>query len=579
MKTLIAGFLIILSLDLKAGENIYNTNISYAGFDPFSIPFPLALDFKNQFYYGAPFESLNVTGANLYPTLVVSPVKDKQVISLSKTADLEKDNKLVLANPEDGYLYINKKKLEIGVGLALTTNTAPEVIGSLMPYYGSERSELRLVDSKDKKYLKDLKPLDLPKDRESFDAWKVGEQLSYFKKGGVIFYPTVGVSIARAGAGFSAEGVWKVVLSKLSIDELLVEVKRYKLKSLKAGASAIAPSIGLMKYWKFDNEFSFVFDLKESKSFKVMETLLGGNIKKAQNLADSNKDDFVSYLKNNKRNTTGRNFKLKFSIPALFTASFTLNEETQKELIFKPLNDLQSIIYSGQNARVASTSGVLSRDYTKYIAFDAKVTKNSNISTPNEVDTFAGAHYRYLFQRDKMDAKFLNKQIHKLYKKVGFKNQINLTAPTDKKFGSLKLKVDLLYYPSGVLKLMGQEEYTKDELLNLAYKKIDNYFLNNEKAKYLCGWVEKLNACKKSYKLLTKIRIKRASKYLKKMKTQWVSKNHQDFAKSFSRLGKNLTKNLFLTDLLLDIYGRDNIKGKYSVQGSDIAAYEKALII
>ena len=579
MKSLLAGLLLTLTLNSSAGENLYNTNISYAGFNPFSIPFPLALDFKNQFYYGAPFEDLNVTGTNLYPTIVVNPLKDKQVISRSKVTELGGDNMLVPANPEDGYLYINKRKLEIGIGLSLTTDTAPEIIGSLMPYYGSETNEIRIVKSKDKKYLKELAPLELPKNMEIFNAWKVGEQLSYFKKGGVIFYPTVGISIARAGLGFSAEGIWKVVLTKISKEEIVVEVRKYKLKSLKAGASAIAPSVSLMKYWKFDDEFSFVFNLKNPEAFPVMENLLGGNIKKSQLLAENNDKSFLTYLKNIKRNIKGRSFNLKFAIPALFTANFTLNEETEKEVIFKPEDDLKSVIYTGENARVASTSGVISKNITKYISFDAKVTENTQLSNPELKDLFAGAHYSYTYQKDKMSPKNLKRQIWKLHKRVGFKNQINLTPHAKEELGTIGLKLDILYYPSGILKLLKQESLTKKDLQIMAYKKIDNYFQNTEKAKYLCGMIVRLNSCKKSYKLLSRIWVKRAAKYLAQMKKEWADKKYMNFAKSFSRLGKNLTKNLFLTDLMLDLYGRESVKAKYKVRGSDIASYQKQLTI
>lgn len=579
MKTLLTGFLLLISFNLRAGENLYNTNISYGGFDPFSIPFPLALDFKSEFYYGLPFDDLNVTEANIYPSLVVAPAKDRQIISLTKTKELGANNQLITANPEDGYLYIRKKKLEMGIGLNLTTNGSPEIIGSLLPYYGSETTELRIVKSKEKDFLKDLKTLERPVNLEIFNSWKVGEQLSYFKKGGVIFYPSYNFSIVSVGAGFSAEGVWKVVLSKLSNNELLVEVRKYQLKSLKTGVSAIAPSLGLIKYWRFDNEFSFVFNLQNPDVFPVMENLLGGNIKKAQELADNNDNSFVTYLKNNKRYTNGRNLNLKFAIPAFFSASFNLSEETEKELIFNPAEDIKSVIYTGENSRVANTSGVLSRDYTRFITFDAKVTENTQLSNLDRKDIFTGAHYRYLYKRDNMDSKTLKNQIWNLYKRVGFKNQIDLSIPTEGKFGELGFKFDMLYYPSGMQKLMEKSEITEEQLLGMVNNKIDGYFLDQEKAKYLCGIIDKLKSCKKSYKLLSKIRIKAAVKYLANMKQEWANKKHESLAKSFSRFGKNLTNNLFLTDLLLDLYGRENVKAKFTVRGSDFASYEKLLTI
>ena len=315
----------------------------------------------------------SVLESHFYPSFLINVGSEKKIFSLSKVENLDRENTLQLANDEDGYIMIKASELEVGFGIKGAITAGLGFSLGLEPYYGQGKSETRYIESKDKGYLKDLESLEVPENKEILDKWKIGEKLSYFKKGGIQFTASAGYSLVGATIGFAAEGTWKVIMQKVSEHKIVAHMRQVKLKSLMVGVSTVTPSASLQKYWKFDEDFSFVFDFRDEKAIETFKEMLKGRMKRVQELAKDLNIDSVKALTHETNNISGHNFWATFTLPGVFSAKFLLAHEYENSKKTYFSKNLKIETHSGEDTRYANTGGMASRNYTRYNNFEAKV--------------------------------------------------------------------------------------------------------------------------------------------------------------------------------------------------------------
>ncbi|RLA64366.1 MAG: hypothetical protein DRQ88_04010 [Epsilonproteobacteria bacterium] len=587
MKNLLISVFLIFSFlltgSLRADEKVYFSNIENSAFEAFAIPLPVRLDINGQFNHDIPFiapENEAAFEGKFYPTFLIASGSNEKIYALSKTETLDSDNTLKMASDEDGYIYIKKSDLSVGFGLNGSMVAGATFSIGLAPYFGKGKIEERIITSKKKKYLKELEELAIPQSKEIFDSWKIGEKLSYYKKGGVQFSASAGYFLVGASIGFTAEGTWKVIMHKISDDKLVAHMRKMKLVSLKSGVSAVVLSTDARKYWKFDDDFSFIFDFRDEKAINTLKDMLKGRMKRVQELARDLDVESVTAMAHENSKTSGHNFRGSFSIPAFFSARFLIGEELEKSTTEYYKDNLRIDIYKGEIARYASTGGAVSRNYTRYNFFDGNVAEIKAIQGEAEKKVITWAHYHYLFQRDKFDKKTLDNEVIKLFRKIGYYEQIKLNAPVEGKFGSVRIQFDTVFSNPGAVRLLNEYKMsTRDDFVTKGSSLIRGYFANDSNAKLVCGRLQKIKMCEKIFIIQTRNYLKRAHKYFSKMKEAWRNQDHSAVAKNFSRFGKNLTKNLFTFEIFKELFGKNNIKMFLSVQGDEIARYQKEIML
>jgi hypothetical protein len=584
MKNLIIILVLVLSTfstQVWADENVDNTNSVNPAFGPNAIPIPVRLNILGEFNHNTPFiapENRAPLESHFYPSFLINAGSGSSIFSLSKVDSLDEGNKLKLSKNDDGYIYIKSTEIEVGFGIKGAISAGLGFSVGLEPYFGKGKSETRFVESKDKKYLKELKSLEVPENKEILDQWIVGEKLSYFKKGGIQFTASAGYSLVGATVGYAAEGIWKVILEKVSENKLVAHLRQVKLHSLKLGVSTLTPSASLFKYWKFDEDFSFIFDFRDVKAIETLKDMLTGSMKKVQEIAENLDVDSVKALTQENKSISGHTFWASFIIPGVFSAKilFGHDYENSKNLYFA--KGLKIETWSGENSRYADTSGALSRSYTRYNLFDGNVAAIEKLEDEGDKKIVTWGHYHYQFARDKFTGDLLNKEIKKMHNIIGYYDQIKLDAPKDGEFGHVKLQVDAVISNPATVKIVSREEIIgKDEFLSQGQSIVKTYFSSNIHADKICNKRVKKKFCERYKTIQTKVYLKRAHNQLKKMKASWKKKDYKAFSKSYARLGKSLTKNLFTFKVLRDLFGRENIKMFLSVQGDEVARFQKEI--
>ncbi|TDJ06063.1 MAG: hypothetical protein E2O68_05515, partial [Deltaproteobacteria bacterium] len=471
MKNLIISTILIFSMGFGtvwADEELYNTNITNFAFGPFSIPLPVRLDILGQFNQNAPIiaaENNTAFESAFYPSFLITTDSDTKIYSLSKTENLGPDNTLVSAKIEDGYLYIKSSELEVGFGIQAAMSAGLTFSIGLEPYFGKGKTEVRLIPSKDKKFLKELESLEVPKNKEILDKWKIGEKLTYFKKGGIQFSASAGYAVVGVKIGFAAEGMWKVIIEKIGVNKIEAHLRQVKLKSLQVGVSTLTPSTYIHKYWKFDEDFSFIFDFNDQLAIDTLKEMLNGRMKKVQELAKDLNMKSVTAISHETKYISGHNFYASFTLPGLFSSKFINSHEYEDTQAEYYRNDLRIRTHTGENSRYALTTGAASKNYNRYEFFDGNIAEVEKLDK-SEKRVVTWAHYHYLFARDKFDTKLLNKEITKMFKKIGYYDQLKLKAPVEGKFGHMKMQLDTLINNAGVLKVLNNT-MDKDYLVAL----------------------------------------------------------------------------------------------------------------
>ena len=129
---------------------------------------------------------------------------------------------------EHAYLVQETKELNLGLGLNAQVPLGPSGFSAgvgLVPIKGSKISVTRTVDSKEE--LDDLTKFKRLKRVEDLEKLKIGDSLSYRRKGGVVFKAFISHALANVGVHFAVRGIWQIRIKKGKDHKFFAQINFY----------------------------------------------------------------------------------------------------------------------------------------------------------------------------------------------------------------------------------------------------------------------------------------------------------------------------------------------------------------
>ena len=234
---------------------------------------PMKLDLAGQLTFGLPdavSEFLKIPSqflpSNAYPVGVL-PFYHYQSLGRKRTIALVpslggRNNLALRTKDEHGYLVQETKELNFGIGLngqiPLGASGFSAGVG-LVPVKGSKISVTRTVGSKEE--LDDLSKFKKLKRVEDLEKLKIGDSLSYRRKGGVVFKAFIGHALVNVDVHFVAQGIWQIKIKKGKGHKVFAQINNIKIRTMKQVLGTIISGASLSQYNVKDENFSFIFDL------------------------------------------------------------------------------------------------------------------------------------------------------------------------------------------------------------------------------------------------------------------------------------------------------------------------------
>lgn len=534
------------------------------------LPIQINFDGSTQFSFGATNTTVPQREVNPLVTWYIEPLvmihidSDKVLINLDRHS-LNKSITLEGANPQTGYLVLQKSRIEIGAG----AGTFFDPVSSLsfgfgiIPSAGSILYSERLAPNLEE--AKHLKKMKFPKDAQSLDSWSDNDLLVYTRRGGISFYVDGGMYGASVGAGYNAAGLWRVMLKKVSSGKILATVSKMKLDSFSVFAGVHIVSLDVTLFGATDKSFAYEFDLESKSGQQGFDEFLSGNFKFTKRMAQEGVIEGVTPLTESQARSRGRVFGLDVGIPFLGSLDFQkgMIQSFSETLSLK--NGQKSENTMAVYSRSVETSGVITKKMRDISLFAAN---HQEIKGSKKESSFNTANFKWLFSQEKTSIKDVQSRLMEIKRITGLWHVLEFNFPEEKKLAYSQFEFDAMISSKGSQKLMASELDNAASLV--AEDRIEEFFNQENVPEKVCGLFKKIETCKKHMLKTTSVALKKMAQKLEQMKNWYQEKDWKNYTKTFAGLGEEAITNQFTFGAFMEMIGKENIKMEFKVSGEKI---------
>ncbi len=190
------------------------------------------------------------------------------------------------ASGQGPYVLIESKSWDLGLGLVTETHLPiPSVgLGIGVSYLtGKNYYSLRSFQGLEKRA-----PLRLPKSTDALAEWRVGDELSYSSRGGLMFNLILGIDpIAKIGPQYSHTGVHRFRLRREDESTLEIEVTTLKTDRISIEGSSVVLDAEAGIERGVSRSVIYEVDLTHPEAFEVIDLVLRGRLDLAGTVAFS----------------------------------------------------------------------------------------------------------------------------------------------------------------------------------------------------------------------------------------------------------------------------------------------------
>jgi hypothetical protein len=502
----------------------------------------------------------------LAPLITAAIDKNKVLVNLAQHS-LNKAITLEGANKQSGYMVLEKTGFEIGVGAGAFFDPFSSVSFGfgLVPGGGSMIYAERYAPNLEA--AQNLPKMKFPKDGKSLDSWKNNDVLVYTRKGGVTFYASAGAYGVSVGAGYSANGIWKVFMKKVADKKIMATVSKMQLNSFGAYVGATIASLNITLFGATDKAFAYEFDLANKSGQQGFEEFLSGNFKFTERMVKEGFVEGVTPLTEAQVHTNGRVFGVNVGIPFLGGLDF------EKGMI----QSFTEVSYLKNNQKIENTMSLYSRS-VQTNGFISKGMRNISLFAVNHQDitsakgqkkkSFDTANFKWLFSQEKTKIKDANDRLMDLKRKTGLWNIFEFNFPEEKKLAYSQFEFDAMISSKGTQQLMASN---LDESASLmSQDQIEEFFLQPEVPENVCRVFKRINTCKIHMLKTTNKALEKMTQKLEEMKYWYQQKNWKAYTKAFAGLGEQAITNQFTFKAFMDMIGKGNFKMQFKVSGEKL---------
>jgi hypothetical protein len=555
----IIGIFILSSQPLKAEDDDSPPEADIEEHVPTTIPLPISIDDTGinfswdwfGFDHTKDFESSwsfapIITGGGDRISYFIHLGKDKSITSIP----------LEYGNENDPYLVVETKGFEVSASIKPGGGFIGGLMfgGGLTPHIGTnvytERVAANLTEAQN------LPPISLLFPRKDTNLLREGDFLSYEIEGGVEFSVEPGYLGFSLGLVFGACGSWEVAIKKGKANIVTAKLSLNKLKTITGSIgladsafSALVLSGG--KILANSKSFSFEYNLDIPLAAEAFENLLRGKL----TLSNTQPEGVVA-LSKEETTTHGRFWDAQANIP--FLAAAEIRETTGivksdsldlgESITRKRVEGIMSFFI-----QTSSTNGILTRRMRKNKIFSATYLKIIPIGPEAKgiQDAYTG-NLKWSYQRERMNKRKWENELNQLADLIGYPDKLKFTLP-GKKLGMVKMEFDLEIPQIAIATMMNNfEKSTSQEIYQNALEKV----LKNRCGENARGFLSRhKNFCIKSLQRAGSHSLEHLKKSLTTMLVYWKKREIEPFLKSFSGVGKLMTRDSFAYRTVLDLAG------------------------
>ncbi|HAR41050.1 MAG TPA: hypothetical protein DCS07_00185, partial [Bdellovibrionales bacterium] len=520
---------------------------------------------------------------DLTPLLYLDLDFSKKFVNLTPAAK-SSDRQLVMDEYRDGFRFLQSRSIDFGVGAVgswhYTNATGLErffaAYVGVLPITGSKIFSDRFVQKKAD--AKKLPEPSIPYLAKDLDAWREGDQLSYFTHGGILFFGGAGVSPVTAGLAYLAEGQWTTTIVKLPEQKVYAKLSKTKLNSLSTSAGTALLVVSLSQFKNSDDMFSFVFDLRTASGALAYEDFLKGNIAAIQKMALTPESGVKQDL-SSRGKRIGKLWSMWFGIPIFANVVGSQGTTYEAQHVLDGNDGTHTDVEYGIFMKERKTRLFFKHNNKTQAFFGTSYRQDSPVSGKTQ-GYFGKMVWNY--ENDNASDNNLRSNIDNLVTLTGL-SQIKTEVPVVGKMNyvGIRFEMTIPQQTTDLLMSFAKNKETFVQIYGYAKALLDETFKGienpDEMPKDLCNMEGfSANRCPEQYHQATAIALNDMYKSLRKM-AKSKDKNSKDFVKAYGIFGRALLFNKFAFQSVMKALGNAPVDMVLNVEGERISKVTRVL--
>jgi hypothetical protein len=434
-----------ISFTTFAQERIIGNELENEFFTSTENSLPITYSSLNglSFDYFFPKSDIDENDDNFYSdfsglTLNVGPTGNATLERSSRFISLEQASttspRLEASDDRSPYVLVENKNWDLGGGIEIYHNYLSDRLsmgGSFSFLKGKNYYSVRKLKYKDEK----RSPLKIPYSLKNLENWRIGDQLFYASRGGIVTNIFLGIKpILSFGPEYVHYGSYRIRAQLMAKDKLEIEFTTTKTNSISFELSSTPFGMELLTGNTHLKSLLYEFDLTSDEAISGIEDLFHGRLDLTHKkiLSLEGKIKISSDIQQN-----FSNFSHRLGIPLVYTNGRAQGSIAQDGILEIEAQNERKIfeVYSHSYSKDYFTRGFIS---------DKKLFNQTQTTTIlrgiNNETSHLGSLYSWSFSKLRMKAKTIKKKLFHLSHFFGkpFLRQISFP---EKNLGHLKAEV------------------------------------------------------------------------------------------------------------------------------------------
>jgi hypothetical protein len=389
---------------------------------------PIEFGLNGEIHYKLPFISNDDHENRSYGIeLFLRPIAIFGFDKVDRVISLDRSNSygLVKSQQDDKFLHIKSFKWDLGLGAELASYIGiPFAIGVGPSYFKGKNYYREMVLNH---RTENRNKLEIPKTKQEFDAWRIGDRITFGTRSSFIFGVSFRLSPVRAEVLASSTGQYIIKYQKVSESNLEVNIINQKTKATSIEGRAVVVAGKLEKYSAKGNGFTFSYNMNSAKGIEAFNQALIGNLTLSQQLA-LEYPKAVQELSNYNSVSSGNTRSGRFFIPTLYTYQRSKNNDyavINKQLIS---NDKKEKITMSSITKEKRTRGALS----KHMVNSETIRVITVEDTDNTKQSVLASNVYWGFEKDKTSVSEIKGFLNRIADRTGLSRMRDVKIPGNK---------------------------------------------------------------------------------------------------------------------------------------------------
>lgn len=492
----------------------------------------------------------------------------------------QQSKQIILQNSEESNFYkvIDNRKSLLRISIVRTVygNMFAGIVAGIIPSFGRRVHAQRYVNSYEE--AKFLPKPSIPMFVEEFDAWQIGDQVSYTTEGGVMLLAgahELGTGVAILPLG--VEGEWRIQLHKISKNHVIYSIERERTIGARAFVGNVFTHLSIHYLKNVAKSYAFKLDISHPDIKERYQELIRGRLIPTQKLAMSPDVSYIESIQMTVDKKLTKRTRVTFGIPMIVKKVWSNDRLKDKSLSYYYLDNENRLIYEravDKHKFFQRIRNVFNKEKRKHLhkhthLHQLVIAQIKNAPDSKDIVEEARGEILWSYTNDVAKKQDFERAIYRLKHFSGFDDLVDMQMGEIDKLGYVGIFYSLPFGADSLASLHAALAKGSLDLATQCDSLIDDYFKHNNNLNMCRNKSgELILDCVAYHKDIANKSLKKLQEYSYQYVLNYQNSRYESkpLAKLLVKTGRVIAQSPFVMQTLMRLMP-EHFKAEYRVEG------------